>query len=160
MRKFGAKNKEPLTWPTGCKRCTSCNIIKTYSNFHRHKECIGGYNTVCKECRKPKSKLNYSAQSLEYTIWSRAKSRSKRLKYDFNLEVGDIIIPEVCPVFKTKFVKNDIDYTASIDRIDPSKGYIKGNICIISNKANRMKSNATAEEVFLLSKYLSGSCEI
>ena len=39
------------------------------------------------------------------------------------------------------------DNSASIDRFDTTAGYIKGNVWIISDKANRMKSNATIEEI-------------
>jgi hypothetical protein len=34
----------------------------------------------------------------------------------------------------------------SFDRIDPTKGYIKGNVQIVSQRANRIKSNSTLEE--------------
>jgi hypothetical protein len=37
-----------------------------------------------------------------------------------------------------------------VDRIDPNRGYIADNIWVISWKANRMKSNATLEELKLL----------
>lgn len=37
-------------------------------------------------------------------------------------------------------------YTASIDRIDSSKGYIKGNIQIVHKTLNKMKLNMRDEE--------------
>lgn len=34
----------------------------------------------------------------------------------------------------------------SLDRLRPELGYVRGNICVISNLANRIKSNATSAE--------------
>lgn len=34
------------------------------------------------------------------------------------------------------------------------KGYVKGNITVISNKANRIKNNGTAEEHEAIAKWL------
>ena len=41
----------------------------------------------------------------------------------------------------------------SFDRIDPTKGYVKGNVIIVSNKANVIKSNATVEELERVSSF-------
>ena len=39
------------------------------------------------------------------------------------------------------------DLTPSIDRINPKKGYVKENIIVVSMKANRIKTDATVEEI-------------
>jgi hypothetical protein len=41
---------------------------------------------------------------------------------------------------------------AVIDRIDPERGYVPGNVQIISNKANMMKFNASREELIIFAK--------
>ena len=41
----------------------------------------------------------------------------------------------------------DTNYSPSFDRIYPKKGYVKGNIVIVSNKANRIKTDATVDEI-------------
>ena len=47
----------------------------------------------------------------------------------------------------TELGSGDADYSPSFDRIYPKKGYIKGNIVIVSNKANRIKTDATVDEI-------------
>ena len=71
--------------------------------------------------------------------------------FNFNLTHSDIIIPEYCPLLNIKLSTdpNDKDqpnyYTG--DRIDSSKGLVKGNIQVISLRANKMKSKATENEL-------------
>jgi hypothetical protein len=38
----------------------------------------------------------------------------------------------------------------SLDRIDSSKGYIKGNVWVISLRANRIKNDSTPQELRLI----------
>jgi len=137
------------------KICVKCGIEKDYSEFHKHKQCLGGYNTVCKQCRKPLSKENYKNTSNEYKMWNAAKHRAKKKGIEFTLELKDIFIPEICPVFGTKFVVNT-EYTASLDRFDPSKGYTKENTRVISYRANMLKNNATIEELQDVIDYMQG----
>lgn len=61
-----------------------------------------------------------------------------------------------CPIFRTPFQlgggrsKNN----ATIDRLDSSKGYVPGNICIISHRANTIKNDATAAELFKVAHWV------
>lgn len=127
--------------------CTECKEYKPYSFFHKHKNCVNGFNVVCKECRKPSSKENYKRQTLEYKLWHRVKHRAKEKGIPFNIEMDDIKIPKVCPVFGTIFEEGNHKTCASLDRIIPELGYVKGNIQIISNKANMIKADASAEDI-------------
>lgn len=126
------------------KVCKKCGETKQLSSFHKHRGCKYGYNTVCKECRKPISQREWSIKPYQQKILSRAKSRAAKKGLEFNLTIEDIIIPAICPVFKKPIV------VPSIDRIDSSKGYVRGNIRIIENRANVLKNNATVMELQLV----------
>lgn len=60
------------------------------------------------------------------------------------------IAPERCPVFDQPFAERGAGFSPwspSIDKIDPCKGYVRGNIQVISMLANSMKRNATPEQL-------------
>lgn len=82
----------------------------------------------------------------EKNMLAKAKQRADRFSLDFNIEESDIIIPKTCPVLK-KELKQHTRYAPSLDKIDPTKGYTKGNIQVISRKANTMKNDATIDDL-------------
>jgi hypothetical protein len=135
--------------------CTKCKTYKPYSEFHIHKDCVNGFNTVCKVCRKPISKASYESWSIEYKLWSRALSRSKQRNREFTITLSDIIIPEKCPVFNKPLIYNT-EYAPSLDRLDSSKGYTKDNIRVISRRANTLKNNSNIKELESIIKYMKG----
>jgi hypothetical protein len=97
--------------------------------------------------------------------YSRIKTGAKQrnLEVTVSLEYLRSIAPDICPVFGTTFNWEDfgekdgkaLDTSPSIDRIDSNKGYIEGNIVWISVKANRIKNNATAEELLQVYTWLN-----
>lgn len=76
------------------------------------------------------------------------QSRCIKRGIEFNLTVDDFEIPEICPVLGIELKPfSNSDNSPSIDRINPDKGYTKDNIQVMSTKANRMKTNASPEEL-------------
>lgn len=95
--------------------------------------------------------------SPRYAMWMRTKSRAKRLGIPFSLSLHDIEIPDMCPVFGIPLQTHGSFATPSspsIDRIIPNIGYAMGNIVIMSNRANFLKSNATVDEMTHVLDYM------
>lgn len=91
---------------------------------------------------------------------SAARHRAKKLGLEFNLDISDIVIPQFCPItgleLGTSNQKGGEPNSPTLDRIDNTKGYIKGNISVISKRANSAKSNMTLDQIERLIKYMKG----
>ena len=64
----------------------------------------------------------------------------------------------VCPalgiVIDIALAGREDDQAAELDRIVPSKGYIKGNVVFLSRRANRIKNDARPEELRSIANWL------
>ena len=105
-------------------------------------------NPEFKKHRKEIQKNSYEKKKENeplYYAYMGAKSRAKSNNLDFNIDLDDLILPKICPLLEIPFVLNtgrdNHPGTPSIDRIVPELGYIKGNVKVISYKANTMKNN-------------------
>ena len=90
---------------------------------------------------------------------SQARKRAKKDNVPFNLTPEDIQIPELCPVLLKPLVrkvgKGPSPWSPSLDKIIPSKGYVVGNVMIMSHRANVMKNAATPEELLLFATWVN-----
>lgn len=98
----------------------------------------------------------YQKHNPIYVSWQNCKHRAIRKGIEFNIEMSDIIIPEECPILGIPLDRRDLDHCPSVDRVDNEKGYIKGNIRVISNKANTLKGDLTIELCEKLLEYMKG----
>lgn len=146
--------EEVASWPEGHKCCRSCREVLPFTEFHRHKNAMFGYNTVCKTCRVSSSKRQYWETSQEQRLFNAARSRATRLGREFSITISDIVIPTHCPVLGVELKERDGQHSPSLDRINSDKGYIPGNVRVTSYRANMLKNNATVEELRLVLKDL------
>lgn len=86
-----------------------------------------------------------------------ARARAKAKGLAFEITESDVQWTGVCPVLnlllRTDNKAQERD-SASLDRIDNSRGYVPGNVRVISWRANDLKRNATAEELEAVAKDL------
>lgn len=84
-------------------------------------------------------------------MWQTLRQRARARGIEFNLEPTDLFIPEFCPVLGVRLSplgtgNSHFDTAPSVDRIESRLGYVRGNVAVISKRANYWKSNATAED--------------
>lgn len=90
--------------------------------------------------------------NIKYYLLRHAKARAAKKQIPFNITIEDIVLPDVCPYLKVPFDRNTRKYGYSLDRIIPEKGYIKGNIQVITQLANAMKWESTPAELVQFAK--------
>jgi hypothetical protein len=85
-----------------------------------------------------------------------ARCRARKAGLPFNLTAKDVVIPEVCPALGVPlFVGRRLGpFSPTLDRIVPERGYVRGNIIVISNLANRIKTNAGSTEILAVGEWL------
>lgn len=98
----------------------------------------------------------YRATHTERYLLNSCKYRAKRRNIEFTINEEDITIPSHCPYLGIELTNirgsGRLRSNPSIDRIDNSRGYIKGNIRVVSNLANIMKQNVTEEQLIAFAK--------
>lgn len=159
------------------KYCPICKKEKPLSEFYKHKNRKDGHSGQCAECIKTFSKKwyretiderkkyyestkerkkQYKSTIRNKNSLSGIKQRAKKKGLEFNLTIEDIPLTAYCPVFGWLLERTNKanDKSPSVDRIDSTKGYTKDNIQILSNKANRMKQDATPEELLMFADWI------
>jgi hypothetical protein len=132
--------------------------------YEAHKESIAAYyeanreeiiarQTAYYEANREEIIARRTAYRMEHpirTMLQSAKQRAIAAGLSFCLVEADIHIPALCPVFGTPLVRGtrkNCTNSPSLDRIDSAKGYVRGNVWVISSRANTIKSDASLVEL-------------
>lgn len=102
-----------------------------------------------------KRKEKYRKDPVKY-LWGVAKSRAKKFGIPFEILPEDIVLNKYCPITgrELDIFTNNILTSMSLDKVVNDKGYIKGNVQIISRKGNTLKNNGTIEQFKNIVKYM------
>lgn len=93
---------------------------------------------------------------------SRAKYRAEEKSIPFSITKEDLVYTEICPLLEIPLNWKGgprEDNTPSLDRVIPELGYIPGNVRIISNLANMMKSSANFSQLITFAKNINNYLE-
>ena len=89
-------------------------------------------------------------------VVSKARKRARKAGIPFELRLIDIYQlladSDICPILGVPMCwKMSLEgyepYSRTIDRVDPSRGYVIDNVWIISRRANQIKSDASLPEL-------------
>lgn len=136
------------------KTCSKCNKTKSLDFFTLRSD-RKYYDTRCKDCVNSYNR-KYRVYNPLHNMFHGSKLRAKKKGIEFSIskEYLESIWPKdnLCPALKIPLTSEGekgrrTRFSPSLDRIDNSKGYIEGNIQIISWQANTMKSNATEDQL-------------
>lgn len=154
-----------------CYKCNKCkqfksreNFNKDLSNFHNNRN---GLCRECKECQKERynrerNKLKDKDFALNYKLYQLFKSSQRRSKvknmysdvtYDYikllwEKQKGLCALTDIPMTFE--FYKGRTNTNVSLDRIDSSKGYVKGNVQLVCMVVNQMKNDLSFDELLTM----------
>lgn len=156
------------------KQCTKCGLVKPLESFRVRKD-TGKPRSDCRHCENrlkrnkdpvvptviptvtvvnPKDAKEASMKRM----LSAARQRAIAKGLMFDIHYDDIQIPNLCPVLKIPLIPSVdgqySDNSPSLDRKIPYLGYTKGNVQVISMRANRLKSDATSAEIAAVLAYV------
>lgn len=141
------------------KTCRRCGFVGDCSLFvkrlFRCKKCHAALSATYRSRNRPyynNRNRDYLTKHPKRRLYKSACTSARRKGLEKNITLNDISVPNVCPYLGVELVLErewnvKTRYGPSIDRIDSSKGYVKGNVQIISLQANKMKSDSTPEEI-------------
>ena len=140
------ENREGFYFDGVTRECTNCGT---------HFKITSKTVTLCGKCNSER----VTSESAEVRMWRRAKNRAKVRGQEFLLGKEDIDIPTTCPILGVplevhKGKPGGSPNSPALDRVDNTKGYIKGNIMVTSHLANMMKSSADNKTLRQFAKWV------
>ena len=157
-----ARTRERARYFTG-RPCKRGHISERYSfggcvecDNERKRAWIGQNRKLFNK----RMRINHSERRLRNPLkqlYVGARRRAHDNGIEFSIQESDLSLPERCPCCGKRIVittKRWSPDTASLDRVDSSKGYIPGNVAVICWHCNMLKKDGTAAEHRTIAAYI------
>ena len=159
-------NRKSLEW----KRENPEKVRESTRKYRkRNKDRQAAYMRIWRAKNKEKVRANFrkwADKNQDYyskpdvkkrTAINAARSRAKKLGVPFSITVADLTWPDCCPVLGLTLDYTNrgraTDSSPSLDRTDPAKGYVPGNVVVMSHRANFLKRDGSVAELLALGEY-------
>lgn len=142
---YCSNNCGKLWWSRHNKKRSTASKRK-YASVDANREKKNLQQRIC-------SKGKWSRRATEWVLLNSAKHRARVSGATFSITLLDIHVPEKCPLLGIPLFRSrglPSPNSPSLDRLDASKGYVPGNVWVISYKANTAKNDLTLAELKLL----------
>jgi len=143
------------------KICSICKRVQPLTSYHKDTRRSDGRDNRCKLCKKEKAaKAREENYFLEYCRSKRGECKRKRIPFNITPEYLEDIWTGTCAItgkviyYGKKGRGSDGVGHAHLDRLDPLAGYVEGNVAWVDGRINRIKYNATIEELESILSYL------
>lgn len=162
--------------PTDCPRCGNSRIWRTAN-------CKGrgaGRRSFCRSCatkdgqiqrarRRPDCNANEvrrratSLKARSYELWYNAKARARKENLEFDVtrqQILEWLTVGLCQITGIPFVFSpgsrirQLPFTPTLDRRNPAKGYIFGNVRLVCWMYNAAKGSGTDDDVLRFARAL------
>lgn len=161
QRRYAAKMRaeDPIEFARRGAAATRAYVAK---NPEKAKAATGKWRAA----NKPKinaGRRAWRSRNIIKSLLAEARHRAKARGVEFSITIDDI--PPMgthCPLLGHPFPAPEIRgtishggigrFTPSLDRIDPTRGYVPGNVWIVGYRANLVKNDGTAEEHELIAR--------
>lgn len=105
-----------------------------------------------------KKRREVMGRSYRLSMINGAKERSKKYNLPFDLDESDFEVPTHCPILGIELKIGDKQggnfNSPSLDRIIPELGYVRGNVIVISKRANLIKTDAAWDEILKVALFM------
>ena len=162
--------------PRACKKCgstdwiangpgkTRCHACHARFNFAWYRSKPREYHNAKSQAYRARRRALARAVDAVYREWRptrmlfrNARYRARQLGLPFTITEADIHIPSHCPVLGVPLEHGRAKVgpcSPSLDRLNPSLGYVPGNIAVISHRANTIKRDADSATVYRVADWM------
>lgn len=160
VEEYGVDSRLPA--PGRVSQCKECKRL--YARMLRAQD-IERSREVNRRWRE-RNRLSYNAKRRQEhredprpTLLQHAKYRARKLGIPFAITACDLVVEDKCPVLGIAYQVGPkiSDRSRTVDRIIPGLGYVPGNVRVISYRANRLKSDASPQELSAILDYIASS---